>query len=63
MNRARRVWREAPARRRRAGQTMPEYVILAGFIVIALAAIFGVFPEVLNRFCYVILHVVCSPLL
>jgi hypothetical protein len=55
--------RESGARKRRSGQTMPEYVILAGFIVIALAAIFGIFPEVLNRFCYVVLHIVCSPLL
>ncbi len=42
---------------------MPEYVILAGFIVIALAVIFGVFPEVLNHFCKAVLRVVCSPLI
>lgn len=58
-----RAWRRHDARRRRSGQTMPEYVILAGFLVAALAVIFGAFPEVLNRFCYVVLHVVCSPLL
>ena len=55
--------RRGDAQRRRRGQTMPEYVILAGFIVIALAAIFGVFPEALNNFCAMVLHVVCTPLL
>jgi hypothetical protein len=41
---------------------MPEYVILAAFIVIALAAVMGAFPAVLNNFVYGVLHVVCSPL-
>jgi hypothetical protein len=41
---------------------MPEYVILAAFIIIAIAAIMGGFPVILNHFVYGVLHVVCSPL-
>ncbi len=55
--------RQSAGRRRRSGQSMPEYVILAGFIVIALAAIFEIFPAALNKFCGDVLHVICSPLL
>jgi hypothetical protein len=49
-------------RRRQRGQTMPEYVILASFVIMAIAAIFGAFPAVLNNFCVFVLHVVCGPL-
>jgi len=49
-------------RGRTNGQTMPEYVILAAFIIMGLALVMGLFPSVLNHFCYVVLHVICGPL-
>ena len=50
-------------RRRQRGQATAEWVILAGFIVMALAAIFGAFPAVLNHFCSAVIRVVCGPLM
>lgn len=48
--------------RRDAGQALPEYVILAAFIAMALVFSMGIFPDALSTFCSFLLHVVCGPL-
>jgi hypothetical protein len=50
-------------RPRQSGQSLVEWVILAGFIIIGLAAIFEGFPLVLNHFCASVLRFVCGPVL
>lgn len=42
---------------------MAEYVILAGFIVIGLAAVFGAFPAALAKFTWQVLKVISLPIL
>lgn len=49
--------------RRRRGQTIAEYAILVGFLVMALAAIFGAFPAALGFFWEEVSALISLPIL
>jgi hypothetical protein len=50
-------------RRRAAGQSFIEYLILVCCLVLALAGIFAIFPRVLEDFCGTVLMILGLPIL
>jgi hypothetical protein len=50
-------------RQRTRGQSLAEYIILAGLLLIALVAIFNFFPNAIRDFCGHVLTVFGLPIL